>query len=124
MPSRPQLRYQPEIKIQVDLNTTRVAAQYGLLNTELKLNRLLRLYMSVHNDAPQITISEWDTIAEIEGALNNVQQNKKHEITHQNIKIRLHADSLCTPQQTLSIQTARPSHAQLTNMREKKAYNW
>jgi len=55
MSFRQQLRDQPEIKIQVDLNTTRVAAQHGLLNTELKLNRLLRLYMSVHNDAPQIT---------------------------------------------------------------------
>ncbi len=39
-------------------------------------------------------------------ALINVQQNNTHEITHQNIKIRLHADLLCTPQQTLSIQTA------------------
>jgi len=39
---------------------------------------------------------------------NNVQHNNKHEITHQNTKIELHADLLCTPQQTLSIHTAPP----------------
>ena len=58
------------MKIKVDLNTTRVAAQHGLLKSGLKLNRLLRLYMTVHNDAPQLTISEWESIAEIEGILN------------------------------------------------------
>ncbi len=70
MSFRQQLKDQPEIKIQVDLNTTRVAEQHGLLNTELNLNHLLRMYMSVHNDAPQLTTSEWDNIAEIEGILN------------------------------------------------------
>ena len=70
MSFRQQVKDQPELKIQVDLNTTRVAAQQGLLNTELKLNRLLRLYMTVHSDAPQLTSSEWDTLAEIEGILN------------------------------------------------------
>jgi hypothetical protein len=38
-------------------------------------------------------------------ALNNVQLNNKHEITHQNIKITLHADFLYTLEHTLSIQT-------------------
>ena len=61
---------QSEIMIKVDLNTTRVAAQHSLLHSELLLNRLLRLYTSVHNDAPQIFDSEWDSIAEIEGVLN------------------------------------------------------
>jgi hypothetical protein len=70
MSFRQQIKDQPELKIKVDLNTTRIAAQQGLLNSELKLNRLLRLYMTVHNDAPQLTISEWDSIAEIEGILN------------------------------------------------------
>jgi hypothetical protein len=70
MTFRLQVKDQPELKIKVDLNTTRVAAQHGLLNSELKLNRLLRLYMTVHNDAPQLTSSEWDTIAEVEGILN------------------------------------------------------
>jgi heat shock protein HslJ len=54
---------QPELKIQVELNTTRVAAHNGLFNTELKHNRLLRMCMTVHNDAPQlIIISEWGSI--------------------------------------------------------------
>ena len=70
MSFRQQVKDQPELKIQVDLNTTRVAAQHGLLSSELKLNRLLRLYMTVHNDAPQLSSSEWDSIAEIEGILN------------------------------------------------------
>ncbi len=64
------MKDQPEIRIKVDLNTTRVAAQHSLLHSELLLNRLLRLYMSVHNEAPQIIESEWDSIAEIEGVLN------------------------------------------------------
>jgi len=70
MSFRLQVKDQPELKIQVDLNSTRVAAQHGLLYSELKLNRLLRLYMSVHADAPQLTDSEWDSIGEIEGVLN------------------------------------------------------
>jgi hypothetical protein len=65
-----QVKDQPEIRIKIDLNTTRVAAQHSLLHSELQLNRLLRLYMSVHNDAPQLTDSEWDSIAEIESVLN------------------------------------------------------
>ena len=39
---------QPQIKIQVDLNGTRVAAQHGLLYCELRLNRLLRVYMAAN----------------------------------------------------------------------------
>ena len=70
MSFRQQLKDQPELRIQVDLNTTRVAAQHGLLYSELKLNRLLRLYMSVHTDVPQVSDSEWDAMAEIEGILN------------------------------------------------------
>jgi len=70
MSFRLQVKDQPELRIKVDLNTTRVAAQHSLLHSELLLNRLLRLYMSVHSDAPQITDSEWDSVAEIEGVLN------------------------------------------------------
>jgi hypothetical protein len=40
------------------------------LHSELQLNRLLRLYMCVHADTPQVTNSEWDSIVEIEGVLN------------------------------------------------------
>jgi hypothetical protein len=70
MSFRLQVKDQPEIRIKVDLNTTRVAAQHNLLHSELQLNRLLRLYMSVHSDTPQMTDAEWDSIAEIEGVLN------------------------------------------------------
>jgi hypothetical protein len=70
MTFRQQIRDQPELKIKVDLNTTRGAAQHGLLNSDLKLIRLLSIYMIVHNDTPQLTISEWESIAEIEEILN------------------------------------------------------
>ena len=56
-------RVHPEIRIKVDLNTTRNAAHHNLLHPELQLNRLLRVYMSVHNDTPQMTDAEWDSIA-------------------------------------------------------------
>ncbi len=70
MSFRMQVPDQPELRIKVDLNTTRVAAQHSLLYSELQLNRLLRLYMSVHSDAPQLIESEWDSLAEIESVLN------------------------------------------------------
>ena len=70
MSFRLQVKDQPKIRIKVDLNATRVAAQHDLLHSELQLNRLLRLYISVHSDTPQMTDAEWDSIAEIEGVLN------------------------------------------------------
>jgi len=70
MSFRLQVKNQPEMRIQVDLNTTRVATQHGLLHSELLLNRLLRLYMSVHVDAPKFYDDDWDATAEIEGILN------------------------------------------------------
>ncbi len=66
---RMQVKDQPEIGIKEDLNTTRVAAQHSLLHYELLLDRLLRSYTSVHDDAPHIIDSGWDSIAEIEGVL-------------------------------------------------------
>jgi hypothetical protein len=67
---RLQVKDQPELRIQVDLNTTRAAAQHGMLYFELLLNRLLRLYMSVQADAPKFNDDDWDATAEIEGILN------------------------------------------------------
>jgi hypothetical protein len=60
-----QVKDQPdEIRIKVyDLNTARVATQHSLLRSKLHLNCLLRLYMSVHSDTPQMAYAEWDSIA-------------------------------------------------------------
>ena len=70
MTFRLQIKDQPELNVQVDLNTTRVAAQLGLLNNELTLNRQMRLYVTVHTDAPQLPPSKWESLAKIEGILN------------------------------------------------------
>ena len=70
MSLRLQVKDKPELKLKVDLNTTRVAAQHGLLYSDVKLNRLLRLYMDAHDDALQLNDFECDVIAEIEGILN------------------------------------------------------
>lgn len=61
---------QPKIKIQVDLNGTRVAAQHGLFFSELRLNRLLRVYQIKHAPDWTITEADWQGIAEIEAVLD------------------------------------------------------
>ena len=63
---------QPTIKLQVDLNGTRVAPQHNLLFSELRMNRLLKTYMaSKHGTiANPLVQTEWSCISEIEGILN------------------------------------------------------
>ena len=63
---------QPMIKLQVDLNGTRVAAQHSLMFSELRMNRLLKTYITSKPDAISDPIDEfeWKSLAEIEGVLN------------------------------------------------------
>lgn len=63
---------QPDIKIQVDLNGTRVAAQHGLLYSEMRLNRLLRVYMTANrlDGMPYLNEQEWVSLSEFEAVLD------------------------------------------------------
>eukprot|EP00854_Cymbomonas_tetramitiformis_P031186 gene31186-39149_t len=61
----------PPIKIQVDLNTTRVAAQHSLLHSELRLNRALKSYWaSEQPSAWSMSEAQWNTLAEFGGVLS------------------------------------------------------
>jgi hypothetical protein len=84
MSLRLQVKDKPELKLKVDLNTTRVAAQHGLLYSDVKLNRLLRLYTDAHDDAQQLNDSEWDAIAEIEG-ISNISKDLTTLMQYENL---------------------------------------
>ena len=60
----------PDIKIQVDYNTTRIAAVHGLLHSELRLNRALRAYEVQFNPGWAFKADDWQAVAEFEGVLN------------------------------------------------------
>ena len=60
----------PDIKIQVDYNTTRIAAVHGLLHSELRLNRALRAYELQFNPGWAFKADDWQAVAEFEGVLN------------------------------------------------------
>ena len=60
----------PEIKIAVDYNTPRIAAVHGLLHSELRLNRSLRVYETQFNPGWSFKANDWQAIAEFEGVLN------------------------------------------------------
>ncbi len=63
---------QPSIKLQVDLNGTRVAAQHSLLYSEMRMNRLLKMYITARpgliEDPPNL--AEWKSLSEVEAVLN------------------------------------------------------
>ena len=56
----------PDIKIQVDYNTTRIAAVHGLLHSELRLNRGLRAYELQFNPGWAFKADDWQAVAEFE----------------------------------------------------------
>jgi len=60
----------PNIKIQVDYNTTRIAAVHGLLYSELRLNRGLRQYELQFNPGWPFKAEDWQGVAEFEAVLN------------------------------------------------------
>ena len=60
----------PDIRIQTDYNTTRIAAVHGLLHSELRLNRGLRAYELKFNPGWAFKADDWQAIAEFEGVLN------------------------------------------------------
>eukprot|EP00965_Chrysotila_dentata_P194824 6176609-Pleurochrysis_carterae.AAC.3 len=61
------------IKIQLDLNGTRVAAKHGLLHSELRLYKALQLYQ-ITKQSDEIDWSfidaDWSAVAEFETVLN------------------------------------------------------
>jgi hypothetical protein len=59
----------PDIKIQVDYNTTRIAAVHGLLYSELRLNRGLRMYELQLNPGWGFKDEDWQGVAEFEAVL-------------------------------------------------------
>jgi len=61
---------QPKIKIKLDLNGTRVAAQHCLFESELRLNRLLRVYQIKHTPDWKMSEGDWQALAEMEAVLS------------------------------------------------------
>ena len=64
----------PKIRIQVDLNGTRIAAQHGLLFSLIRLQRALVVYQA--KECPvafSVSDVEWKQMVEIEGVLNITQ---------------------------------------------------
>ena len=62
---------QPGIRLVVDLNTTRCAAQHSLLFSEMRMNRLLKSYIaSQKNNVPQLCAGDWKAMNEMEGVLD------------------------------------------------------
>ena len=61
----------PSIRIAVDLNGTRVAAQQGLLYSELRLSRALTLYKAKEPQVKwEVTPYIWKQVTEFEGVLD------------------------------------------------------
>ncbi|KAG8467930.1 hypothetical protein KFE25_006982 [Diacronema lutheri] len=67
----------PEIKLAVDLNTTRVASRLMLLNSVVRMERPLATHMSqfdqVKDTCPQLTDVQWQTAREFEAVLNQTK---------------------------------------------------
>jgi hypothetical protein len=59
-----------QIKLKVDLNDTRVSARHGLLYSEIRLNKGLKLY-ALANEQPswQLTADQWQALTEVEAVL-------------------------------------------------------
>jgi hypothetical protein len=69
----------PQIKPQLDLNTTRVAAQHTLLRTNLRIHKDHNRYVvkngkEKHVQKLEVTSSEWNAVAEMEATLSLVSQ--------------------------------------------------
>ncbi|KAL1504104.1 hypothetical protein AB1Y20_010514 [Prymnesium parvum] len=60
----------PDITIKTDYNTTRIAAVWGLLHSEIRLNRALKAYEVKYSPSWEFTSSDWTTVAEFEAILN------------------------------------------------------
>jgi hypothetical protein len=59
----------PNIKLEVDLNTTRVASRYGLLKSVMRMNRAIKAVAVQHVEVPNLTPEEWKSCREFEGIL-------------------------------------------------------
>jgi hypothetical protein len=61
------------IKIKVDLNGTRIAAQWGLLFSCLRMNRALKMYQLQNPGSFAMTDEQWIVLAEFEAVLSITQ---------------------------------------------------
>ncbi|KAK3270774.1 hypothetical protein CYMTET_20841 [Cymbomonas tetramitiformis] len=59
----------PQTRLQVDLNTTRVAAQHGLVHSELRMYKALSLYQAVNKPSWALSDDQWVGAAEVEATL-------------------------------------------------------
>ena len=60
----------PEIRIQVDYNTTRISAVHGLLLSEARLNRALKAYEIQYTPGWAFKAEDWRGLVEFEAVLN------------------------------------------------------
>jgi hypothetical protein len=58
-----------QIKLKVDLNDTRVSARHGLLYSEIRLNKGLKLYAIANEQPWQLTAAQWQALTEVEAVL-------------------------------------------------------
>jgi len=61
------------IRIQVDLNDTRIAAEHGLLISEIRLSRALKMYQLAHPSAYVFSAEDWVVMVEFEAVLHMTQ---------------------------------------------------
>ena len=52
----------PDISIKLD----RIASAHGLIHSEIRLNRALKMYQVIHPDAYSISELEWRQVSEVE----------------------------------------------------------
>jgi hypothetical protein len=64
----------PNVKIQVDYNTTRISAVHGLLYSEIRLNRGLKAYDLEFSPGWDFKAEDWPVIADFEAVLNATRQ--------------------------------------------------
>jgi hypothetical protein len=57
------------IKLKLDLNDTRVSARHGLLYSEIRLNKGLKLYGIANEQSWQLTPAQWQALTEVEAVL-------------------------------------------------------
>jgi hypothetical protein len=64
----------PNVKIQVDYNTTRISAVHGLLYSEIRLNRGLKAYELEFSPGWDFKTEDWPVVADFEAVLNATRQ--------------------------------------------------
>lgn len=106
----------PNLRLKVDLNGTRVTAKHGLLYSELRLNRPLKLY-ALQNSVPwKLSDEEWNMIAEFEGIMRITDAATKL-VQHE----RLFLGAGATALKIDMIEKLRGAHIEVIEMDNVKA---